>query len=164
MDAFTRPVDVLHELGARTIVFTNAAGGLRDNLPPGSIVAANRIATWPYSRWVDQPAEFAPDRVLPGADAEGTYTWVHGPSYETAAEIDLLRSHGADVVGMSTAPEVQRAQALGIEAAALSCVTNVCGSGEALTHDHVVEVARTASARLVRLIRAALVALTLPKG
>ncbi len=153
-DTVVRPVDVLHEAGVRTIVFTNAAGGLTPDLKPGDLVAATSVHTWPFVDWPDRPDKMETDFVVPGCDHEGRYMWVHGPSYETPSEIELLRQMGGTMVGMSAAPELHRAQALGMRAAVISCVTNVCNSGETLNHDDVMTVAERSSDRLKALLEA----------
>lgn len=154
-DAVTRSVDVLQAYGARTIVFTNAVGGLLPELAPGDLVAADAVRAWRYARYA-LPAEIVPDFVLPHADARGVYCWMHGPCYETRAEIAALQRLGAATVGMSTAPEMARCQTRGIRAGVVSCVTNSCVRPVRLSHDHVVATARRASGRLVRLLRDAL--------
>lgn len=150
----TSTVDVLDAFGAQTIIFTNVGGGLRSDLKPGDIVSINELRTWPFARWENRPESLVPDFQIEGADANGTYYWMHGPSYETPAEIRALQILGGDVVGMSTAPEITRCKQLGIRAAVLSIVTNNCCSPQVLTHDEVVRVAQSASARLVQLLRA----------
>jgi purine-nucleoside phosphorylase len=149
-------VSMMREYGAKTVVFTNAAGGLVLQLEPGSLVAIDRVVVWPCNRWPARPSELRADFVLQGCDAIGTYVWMHGPSYETRAEIGALRGLGATVVGMSTAPEMAECQALGIRTAAVSCVTNNCCRPAVLTHERVVETARRASSRLAALLRKAL--------
>jgi len=147
-ETVVRPVDVLHEAGVRTVVFTNAAGGLDPDLHPGDLVAATAVNTWPYVDWPDRPGTLETDFVVPGCNREGQYMWVHGPSYETPAEIEVLRAMNGTVVGMSAAPELHRAQTLGMRAAVISCVTNVCGSDQALNHEDVMNVAEGSSDRL----------------
>ncbi len=146
-EAVMATVDVLAGFGVSTIVFTNAAGGLRPELAPGDLVAADRIDLWPCRRWSDAPASIPTD-FRPRADAVGPYRWVHGPSYETPAEIRALQRLGGATVGMSTAPELWRCRQRGIRAAVLSCVTNSCCRPQALTHDHVLAAARDAGPRL----------------
>ncbi|MCC6154456.1 MAG: purine-nucleoside phosphorylase [Candidatus Hydrogenedentes bacterium] len=152
----TSTVDVLDAFGARAIIFTNVGGGLRPDVKPGDIVSIGELRTWPYARWEDRPESLVPDFQIEGADVYGVYYWMHGPSYETPAEIRALQILGGDVVGMSTAPEIARCKQLGIRAAVLSIVTNNCCAPQVLTHEEVVRVAQSASARLVRLLRDAI--------
>lgn len=152
----TRPVDVLHKLGVRTILFTNAAGALRPEIEPGHLMAATSIHLWPCRRWPAHPDTLAIDLVLDRCGHSGPYAWVHGPCYETRAEIAALQAMGAHAVGMSTAPEIARCQDLGIRTAVISCITNNCCTPQVLTHDHVLRTARNISAKLCDRIRAAL--------
>ena len=109
----TAPVRVLASLGVDRVVFTNAAGGLKSELEPGALMAVEHILTWPYRGWPDRPPRIVPTWLMPGCDATGAYAWVHGPSYETRAEIAALQRQGACAVGMSTAPEMTAAHTLG---------------------------------------------------
>jgi purine nucleoside phosphorylase len=85
----------------------------------------------------------------------GSYAALSGPSYETMAEIEMLRRLGADAVGMSTAPELITAQGTGTQAAAVSVVTNVWKEGEAMGgHEEVLEASKQASLRLDKLLQA----------
>ena len=152
--AVARPVDVLHAQGVRTVVLTNAVGGLRPEMAPGDLVAADAIKPWPLLRF-PLPESIAPDFVVPGCDFVGPYMWMPGPAYETRAEIAMLGRLGGAVVGMSAAPEVLRCQELGMRAAVISCVTNSCCRPQILTHEHVIETAQRASGKLVGLLRAA---------
>ena len=142
-------VDVMHALGVRTAIFTNVAGGLRADMQPGEIVSIREVRTWPFERWERRPERITPDFTVPGCDREGVYYWMHGPSYETPAEVRALQILGGDVVGMSTAPDAARCKELGIRCAAISVVTNNCCSGQVLTHEDVVRVAKMASQRLI---------------
>jgi purine-nucleoside phosphorylase len=154
--AATSPVDALRALGADTVLFTNAVGGLADGLRPGDLVAVDRLAPFAppgrFRLWPDAPDSVPTDGLLPGCDRTGSYAFVLGPNYETPAEIAALRELGAAVVGMSTAPEVARCRELGLRALVVSCVTNHCSDPEPLTHAHVLEVAARASERLVALL------------
>jgi purine nucleoside phosphorylase len=89
---------------------------------------------------------------------EGVYAWVNGPEYETPAEIRMLRTLGADAVGMSTVPEVIQARALGIRVVAMSCLTNFGAglSGNTLSHEEVIEVGQQASRQLAHLLESAI--------
>lgn len=154
----TRTVDVLREFGAQTIIFTNAAGGLRPEMRPGALFAATEVVAWPFRRFA-VPEALYPDIAIPGCDATGVYVWMHGPCYETRAEIDTLRRLGGGAVGMSAAPELARCRELGLRAAVVSCITNNCCAPQKLTHDHVLQAAERASRRLTSVISQAIGAL-----
>jgi purine-nucleoside phosphorylase len=172
LERATFAVRVLHALGAGTMIFTNAAGGIGAELRPGDLMLAADHLNFVGKRGLFTPAELA-DRRLgrrvaacydPGlADAlaraagragvavsRGVLLGMHGPSYETAAEIRWARSIGADAVCMSTVHEVTVAAHLGCRAASLSTITNLAtglGTGS-LSHDDVTRAAGAASARL----------------
>ncbi len=151
--AVTAPVDYLSACGANTIVFTNVVGGLLPSMNPGDLVAVPRLCTWPFVNWPNRPESIDADFVIPGCDHTGDYRWMHGPNYETRAEIAVLRHLGGAVVGMSTAPEAQRCIERGIRFAVVSCVTNNCCTPQPLTHEDVVAVAQRSSERLCALLR-----------
>lgn len=132
-----QPVHTAHDLGASILIATNAAGGIRVDLQPGDLMALcghldctrdswrRPVATCGYS------ARLLEALALP----RGVYAQLTGPSYETPAEIRALRSLGADAVGMSTGREIETAHALGMECAAISCITNkAAGVSDALIH------------------------------
>lgn len=156
MDQVCATVECLYTFGVRTLVFTNAAGGLAPELRCGDLMAVERLGAWPCARWPDAPERIVPAFSVDGCDARGAYVWVHGPSYETRAEIAAMHGLGYSAVGMSTAPEVVRAHDLGIRTAAISCITNECASPHALTHNHVLSAARAANQRLTELLKRAL--------
>jgi purine-nucleoside phosphorylase len=155
-------------LGAGQIILTNAAGGIHPALAPGSILAIrdhiewNRPYGWrapvrsaPYSPrllgLLNEVAETNGHRVL-----QGIYASVTGPSYETPAEIRALQICGADAVGMSTTREALKAHSLGMECAALSCITNraagLCDGP--ITHEEVAVTAAAAGERFANLLEA----------
>ncbi len=161
------PVYLLKALGADTLLLTNAAGGIRDDLGPGSLMAIsdhiNMLGSNPLigphnpnlgTRFPDQSEVYSkPLRkklLRAGADTEGVYIATSGPTFETPAEINQYRSMGADAVGMSTVPEAIVANALGLRVAGLSCVCNwAAGIGDTeLTHEDVNEVAATTMPRM----------------
>jgi purine-nucleoside phosphorylase len=170
-DVVTGAVRVLAQLGAKTLVLTNAAGGIHPALGPGSLMAirghlkligpgawqelaAGSGPVAPYSaRLVRamQDHESAAGREL----LAGVYAALTGPSYETPAEIRALRACGADAVGMSTAKEAESAAALGLEVAAISCITNQAAGlgGGPLDHQEVLANAKLAVERLGGLLR-----------
>ena len=149
----TFPTRVLGLLGCATLIVTNAAGGIRNDIPQGSLVAISdhinltgtnaalgpnepRFAIHPGfgERFFDMSTAYAPElRALAIAEAkrqgftltEGVYLAVLGPSFETPAEIRAFRTLGADLVGMSTVHEVIVARHMGIQVLGLSLVTNM---------------------------------------
>lgn len=146
------PMRVFGALGVKMTIVTNAAGGLREDLKPGTIVALRdhlslcSLTSWnpligpndpsagprfpamsdAYDFELRKNAFIASSKLGFSDDAlvEGNYVWVAGPSYETTAECKFLRAAGADVVGMSTVPEVIAARHMGIRVLVLSLVTN----------------------------------------
>ena len=165
------PIYLLHALGAGTVLLTNAAGGIRDDLGPGSLMAIedhiNMLGSNPLigphnprlgTRFPDQSEVYNKslrEKLLnAGADAAGTYIATTGPTFETPSEINQYRSMGADAVGMSTVPEAIVANALGMRVAGLSCICNwAAGIGQTqLTHEDVNEVAAATMPRMKRTI------------
>jgi purine-nucleoside phosphorylase len=173
------PTRVMHALGVRTLLLSNAAGGLRPTFRAGDLmlITDHINLTWRNpligptaageQRFPDMSAPYDPDLLALARTAavdagvplvEGTYLALAGPAYETPAEVRAYRLLGADAVGMSTVPEVIVARALAIRVAAVSCITNVHtgAPGPPLTHEEVLEVAARARARFARLVRAIL--------
>ncbi len=153
-------------LGVKTLILTNAAGGINVNLTPGRLMVIddhiNLLGTNPLvgpnedafgARFPDM-SEVYSKRLRNLADevaraqglpiGHGVYVAVHGPSYETPAEIRYLRAIGADAVGMSTVPEAIVARHMGVEVLGISCITNAAAGvlPQPLNHDEVMEVAR----------------------
>jgi purine-nucleoside phosphorylase len=147
--------------GARTIILTNASGGLAPEHRVGQAVIIsdhlNLTATSPLvgANFVDLTHLYSPrlrelaHRINPEL-IEGVYAALPGPHYETPAEIRMLRTLGADLVGMSTALEAIAAQAAGMEVFGLSMVTNAAAgiTGEELDHQEVLAAGRAAADRL----------------
>jgi purine-nucleoside phosphorylase len=160
------PIEILAALGIRTLILTNAAGGIRSDLTPGTLMLITDHvdltgrpplvgrASPRYDAELSahlREAATASRMTL----AEGVYAAMLGPSYETAAEIRMLATLGADAVGMSTVPETIVAASLGIRVAALSCITNRATgtSPETLSHGEVLDVTSRVAPRFERLIR-----------
>jgi purine-nucleoside phosphorylase len=176
-------VRVLGLLGVRTMVLTNASGGVREDLAPGQLVLVsdhvnlqgqspligpNDEALGP--RFVDMSDAYDPELRRAARDAaaklglelpEGVYTAWLGPAFETPAEIRLTRAVGGDLVGMSTVSEVLAARHLGMRCLAVSCVTNMAAGmhPEPIDHEQVLEIGASAQARLTALLRELLPAL-----
>jgi purine-nucleoside phosphorylase len=158
-------------LGIGVLVLTNAAGGLRASLRPGSLLAIrdhlNFQGVTPLPRELAGSARVWDGGLLEDwrAAAEGVgetlesgvYAAVQGPAYETAAEIRHLAFAGADAVGMSTVQEALAGAAGGMAVAGLSCITNLAAglSPERLDHADVLAQGRAAAERVVRLVEAA---------
>jgi purine-nucleoside phosphorylase len=167
------PVQTAQFLGARVLLLTNAAGGIHEQLQPGSLMAIRDHIDWTRPSWwrYPGPGGLGPARPSPytprlldllGQAAErlgmelsqGTYGAMTGPSYETPAEIRALKICGADAVGMSTAREAQAAADKGMRCAAISCITNRAAglSTGPIHHGEVLATAATQKERLADLI------------
>lgn len=158
----TAAVRTAADLGAKRVVLTNAAGGIHPSLQPGSLMAIRgHLPLLEPGAWrraaagcgVRAPYSASLLALAAGLHA-GVYAALTGPCYETPAEIRALAACGADAVGMSTALEAEAAAELGLEVAAVSCVTNkAAGLGsEALGHAEVLANAKLAVGRLGELL------------
>jgi purine-nucleoside phosphorylase len=160
----TFPIRVLKLLGVRTLVLTNAAGALNVEFTPGSLMVIsdhlNLLGDNPLRgpnderfgpRFPDLTSVYArslQDLVIEEAKAlglklpRGIYGALAGPSYETPAEIRMLRTLGADVVGMSTVPEAIVARHMSMEVVGISCITNLAAgvSDEPIDHSQVMAI------------------------
>ncbi len=169
------PVRLSSALGVETLLLTNAAGGVDPELEPGDLVLLDdhlNLMGWSpligpalagETRFPDMTRPYDPGlaevalSVAAGLGVplrRGVYAALRGPTYETAAEIRMLRALGADVVGMSTVPEVHVARARGMRCLAISMVSNK-GTGlsvSPLSHAEVVTVGREGGRRLVALL------------
>ncbi len=170
----TAAVRFMDALGVKKLVLTNAAGSLRADFAPGTWMLLsdhlNLTGTSPLlggPNFVDMSAAYSAElrahfsRLAAEEKIvlhEGVYTGLPGPQYETPAEVRMLRTLGADAVGMSTVLETIQARALGMEVAAFSCLTNMAAglSPGALDHGEVLATGRAAAEQLVRLLARAL--------
>ena len=172
----TFPVRVMHALGTRTLIVSNACGGMNPLWSPGDLVLLsdhiNLLGDNPLAgpnderlgpRFPDMSAPYDPDlRALARTTAlelgivlrEGVYVAVPGPSLETRAEYRFLRGAGADVVGMSTVPEVIVAAHAGMRTLGISIITDQClpDALEPADIGRIIETARRAEPQLTRLI------------
>ena len=169
------PVRVFRALGCRDLFVSNAAGGISPKLAVGdlmmicdhlNLMGANPLVGPPAGdevRFPDMTDAYDPGlrRILRTTAEklgmplrEGVYAGLLGPSYETPAEVKMLRTFGADAVGMSTVPEVIVARALGMRVAGVSCITNAAAgvTGAALTHAEVLQTTQRVSAAFERLV------------
>jgi purine-nucleoside phosphorylase len=179
-DRVAFPVRVFGRMGVRALIITNAAGGINRQYQQGALVVItdhinlqgqNPLAganderlgarfpdmTEAYTKSYRQHA-LAAAKLLDQVIYEGVYAGLLGPSYETPAEIRYLRTIGADLVGMSTVPEVIAARHMGIKTLAISCVTNMAAGilDQAIHHEEVLETGERVRSRFVALIKAVL--------
>ena len=167
-------LEVLKALGAQDLILTNAAGSMRADIPPGDLMLLSDHIN--YSGLNPLIGEHTDARFVPMTEAhsprlrdalkaaakdeglalkEGVYCWYSGPSFETKAEIRMLKLMGGDAVGMSTVPEVILARFLGLNVAAISTITNMAAgmSDEQISHEHTKAMAPLGAAKLERILR-----------
>jgi purine-nucleoside phosphorylase len=174
------PMRVLGRLGIRAAILTNAAGGINTDFKQGALVVIrdhiNLQGSNPLigpnderfgARFPDMSQAYSKSyRSIASEEArrlgieafEGVYAALTGPSYETPAEIRYLRTIGADLVGMSTAPEVIVARHMGIRVLGISCVTNMAAGilDQPINHAEVMETGERVKGHFVALLRAVL--------
>ena len=171
------PVRVLGRIGVQAIILTCAAGGINADYARGALVVLrdhinlqgqnpligpndDRLGirhTDMTDAYNAQFRQFALDESARlGGICEGVYAAVAGPSFETPAEIRFLRTIGADLVGMSTVPEVIAARHMGLDVLAIACVTNMAAgiTGEKITHEEVLETGERMRGKFLALLRA----------
>lgn len=172
------PMRALGRLGIRAAIFTNAAGGINLGFKQGALVilrdhinllGANPLAGANDKRFGPRFPDMSEAYCKSYRDAaleearrlgmevrEGVYAAVPGPSYETPAEIRYLRTIGADLVGMSTIPEVIVARHMGIRVLGISCVANMAAGilDKPLSHKEVLETGKRVSGQFIALLRA----------
>ena len=165
LDEVTFPIRVMKALGINTVIITNASGAVNTKFQPGDLMVisdhinltgANPLIgqnndelgprfpdlTTVYDKKLRELAlQSANDLNIPVH--EGVYTWMTGPTYETPAEIRMIRTLGGDAVGMSTVPEVIVAAHANMKVLGISCLTNMAAGilEQPLSHDEVIEVA-----------------------
>lgn len=176
MDVVTFATRVLGRLGVKTLLITNAAGGINQRFSSGALMIIddhiNGMGTSPLVgpnddrlgvRFPDMSEVYSVRlRRLAGEVAQqmgqalehGVYVGVHGPSYETPAEIRAFRALGADAVGMSTVPEAIVARHMGMDVLGLSCITNMAAGvlPQPLVHDEVMDTARRVRGAFIALL------------
>ncbi len=171
------PVRVLAKLGIKSLLLTNAAGGIGRELRPGDLMVIsdhiNLLGVNPLRganderlgpRFPDMSAVYDPEfqDIIASAEEKiglaakkGVYLALSGPSYETPAEIRMLAALGADAVGRSTVPEAICARHMGVRVAGISCVTNLAAgiSSLPLSHQEVTETAARVKNDFIRLLQ-----------
>ena len=177
------PIRALAALGARTLIISNAAGGVNPEFRAGDLMIIDDHINLMFrnpligpvvhgdTRFPDMSAPYDRElQELAGRVAReqgipikrGVYLGALGPSYETPSEIRMFARMGADAIGMSTVPEVVAARAMGVRVLGISLISNAAAglTGEPLTHDEVIQAGRDAAPRFAALIRGVLRALT----
>jgi purine-nucleoside phosphorylase len=184
MDEVTYPARVLGRLGIRQLIVTNAAGGINAGFQPGDLMLItdhiNLMGTNPLiGKNIDEFGPRFPDMSEAYDEAmrnlalrvaeergialrQGVYLGLSGPSYETPAEIRMLRTMGADAVGMSTVPEVIVANHMGVRVLGLSCITNMAAGilPRKLAHAEVIETTGRVKDRFLSLLHGIIPALS----
>lgn len=176
LEDVTYPVRVFKELGVSKLLLTNAAGGVNESFKPGDLmiitdhinlsgqnplIGTNVASQGPrfvdlsqtYSqRGIDLFENIAKRNQVP--IKKGVYTWFTGPSYETPAEIRMVRTIGGDAVGMSTVPEAIVGKHSGMEVFGMSCITNyAAGMQDSLNHEEVMEISSKTKPQFKALIQ-----------
>ena len=178
MDEVVFPVRVMKLLGVETMVVTNAAGGVNTGFAPGDLMLiTDHIKLFTDSplrgpnieefgpRFNDMSTAYTPElrelatdvsRQLGVPLREGVYAHMAGPSFETPAEIFMLRTLGADAVGMSTVPEVITAVHAGMRVLGISAISNMAAGilDQPLNHEEVMEAGRMVQGTFVKLVKA----------
>ena len=173
-NAMRLPIETLKELGVESLILTNSAGSLLEEMPPGSVMQITDhinysgmnplIGEESDKRFVGMTSAYDTDlamRMRRAAEklaiklSHGVYMWFSGPSFETPAEIRMARILGADAVGMSTVPEVILARLFGLRVAAASVITNYGAgmTGAELTHEETKDMAPVGGARLAAILK-----------
>jgi purine-nucleoside phosphorylase len=171
------PVFIVHQLHCKKLLITNAAGGINRIFSPGDLMLANSLnginikkeladifgvssvetkqslTDFPSANLINLIRKAAIEEKI--RLQEGTYWYLKGPSYETPAEIEMMHRLGADAAGMSTVHEAIFAATLGIEVAAISCITNLAAgiSPTILSHEEVTETANRVKSKFERLVK-----------
>lgn len=168
------PLETLKALGVTRLLLTNAAGSLRADAPPGSLMVVSDHISWSGlnpligiqgdSRFVNMVDAYDPElraalkaalKAEGAPELEGVYIWFSGPSFETPAEIRMARLLGADAVGMSTVPEVIIARHIGLRVAAVSAISNFGAgmTGLPLSHEETKEEGAKLAGRFIAVVK-----------
>ncbi|MFA5803912.1 MAG: purine-nucleoside phosphorylase [Melioribacteraceae bacterium] len=171
------PVHVASKLNCSKIILTNASGGVNPNFKPGDLMLATSLNGFNIKKeladlmglanlsqrnnFLDFPSKEMNEKIIIAALEEkialrqGIYWLTKGPSYETPAEIKMIRKFGGDAVGMSTVHEAIYAQSLGMKVSSISCITNFAAglSPQKLSHNEVMETAERVKHNFERLIK-----------
>jgi purine-nucleoside phosphorylase len=177
LDLVTLPVRMMKRLGVKTVMVTNAAGGINTDFAAGDLMIIEDQINFMFKnpltgpndtdlgvRFPDMSQAYSAelrDKAFRVANEQGielkrgVYASVTGPSYETPAEIRMLRKLGGDAVGMSTVPEVIVAIHSGMKVLGMSCITNMAAGilDQSLSHDEVMETAELVKSKFLSLVK-----------
>lgn len=183
MDTVVYPVRVMKKLGVEKLIVTNAAGGVNTDFTPGDLmiiedhlnlqgtnplIGHNNPEFGPRFPDMSEPYNKEMIKIIENIAKElnikhqkGVYAGLTGPTYETPAEVKMIRALGADAVGMSTVPEVIVANHMGIKTVGVSCITNMAAGilPQPLNHQEVIETAAMVRDNFLNLIKTFLVKL-----
>jgi purine-nucleoside phosphorylase len=178
LDAVTFPIRVMKAIGVETVIVTNAAGGINENFRPGDLMLISDHLNLTYRnpligpneerfgpRFPDMSEAYSKQLRAVAKEAakelgitlqEGVYVGLLGPSYETPAEIRMLRKLGGDAVGMSTVPEVIVARHMNMRVLGISCISNMAAGmlEQPLSHEEVMETTEKVKAQFLSLVHA----------
>ncbi len=179
----TYPIRIFKLLGIKTLILTNAAGGINLNFEKGDLmIIEDQLSFFSESvlrgpnldefgdRFIDMSNVYDKEYIeilkpimkkITGKCQIGVYAYMKGPTYETPAEIRALRNLGADAVGMSTVPEAVVARHSGLKTIGITCITNMAAGvkNEVLTHDDVKETAKKCENNFKQVIKELVVAI-----
>jgi purine-nucleoside phosphorylase len=176
-DKVTFPVRVMKELGVEILIVTNAAGGVNENFSPGDLMIItdhiNNMGSNPLIgpndarlgvRFPDMSEAYSKElralaKTISGQlnidTKEGVYVGNTGPTYETPAEVRMIRTLGGDAVGMSTVPEVIVARHAGMKVMGISCISNMAAGilDQPLNHEEVIETTEKVKANFLSYVK-----------
>ncbi|MGV8145037.1 MAG: purine-nucleoside phosphorylase [Alkaliphilus sp.] len=177
MEEVTFPVRVMKALGICTVIVTNAAGGVNTEFEPGDLMIIDDHINFAFDnplmgknfselgeRFTDMSNAYNKDLVKVAEEVaelirmkirKGTYTFMSGPTYETPAEIRMIKFLGGDAVGMSTVPEVMVAIHSGMKVLGISCISNMAAGilNQPLNHEEVIETTQAVKAQFISYIK-----------
>ncbi|MFD3157375.1 purine-nucleoside phosphorylase [Haloimpatiens sp. FM7330] len=177
METLSLPVYIMKNLGVKNLIVTNAAGGVNTEFKPGDLMLINDHINFAFNnplmgkneeeigpRFPDMSEAYSKDLIKLAKDVaskldvdvkEGVYLMMTGPTYETPAEIRMVRALGGDAVGMSTVPEVIAANHCGLKVLGISCITNMAAGilDQPLNHAEVIETSNRVKNTFIKLVK-----------
>lgn len=176
MEVLAMPIHIMKYLGIKTLVVTNAAGGVNESFKPGDLMIIKDHINFAFTnpligkneeeigpRFPDMSTAYDKDliqiaeKIGKGMNIElkkGVYVMMTGPTYETPAEIRMTRILGGDAVGMSTVPDVITAKHCGLKVLGISCITNMAAGilDQPLNHEEVIETSNMVKEKFMKLV------------